>query len=325
MANRILDTQRASGGNAILDTQESSGIAAITATASWTEGSEVFAMAATVAQPGVTAVASWTEGGETFAMTATVAAPAGISATAAWTEGDEVFSMVGTVAAAPITANAAWTEGSEIFTMTGEVAGPIGITVVAGWTEAPEIFSMNMTLESPILPIIVTLVPEDGSGRPDADSYGSIAEADAYHAALGNSAWAAVATIEKERNLRKATNFMRQIYRAKWSGRRVYQVQALDWPRFGVCADGFPVLSTVVPVDVKHACFELALRAAAGPLLEDVDTGSSQIKKDKTGPLETEYFEAHVDPSERFIAIGAMLQPYFGGAGGSNSIKLVRG
>ena len=83
--------------------------------------------------------------------------------------------------------------------------------------------------------------------------------------------------------------------------------------------------STTVPVDVVNACIDLAVRAGSGEdLLPDLDTGSNAIKKDKTGPLETEYFQNTTDARERFVAVDALLAPYFGSAGGGNSIKVTR-
>lgn len=171
----------------------------------------------------------------------------------------------------------------------------------------------------------MSLIVEDGTGRADAESYAAAADVDVYQAALGNTLWAGLSEAEKEQALRRATKFMRMAYRASWAGRRVTQAQALDWPRYGVVVDEFSVLSTTVPPDVKEACCELALRAAAGDLLPDLDLGSNQIKREKIGPLDTEYFQANVDARERFPAVDALLAPYFSSAGGANSIKVVRG
>ncbi|MCY0910841.1 DnaT-like ssDNA-binding protein [Massilia antarctica] len=169
------------------------------------------------------------------------------------------------------------------------------------------------------------LIVEDGTGLAGAESYASVAAADARCASLGLAAWAALAESAKEVALRKAAIFM-ATYRTRWAGRRMYQHQALDWPRYGVVVDGFSVLSTTVPADVVHACIDLAVRSGNGEeLLPDLDTGSNVIKKDKTGPLETEYFQNTTDVRERFVAVDALLAPYLGTAGGSNSIKLVRG
>jgi hypothetical protein len=114
-------------------------------------------------------------------------------------------------------------------------------------------------------------------------------------------------------------------FRSRWAGRRVYQTQALDWPRYDVCLDDFVVVSNTVPVEVVNACIDLAVRATAGTeLLPDLDVGNNQIKRDKTGPLETEYFENNTDAASRFVAIDAALAPFFGAAGGAGMMKVVR-
>ena len=170
----------------------------------------------------------------------------------------------------------------------------------------------------------MSIIIETGEGLTDAESYASVAAADARCASLGVTAWAAFAEDSKEIALRKATLFM-AIYRTRWAGRRVYQQQALDWPRYNVAVDGFILPSTIVPADVVNACIDLAVRAGRGEdLLTDLDTGSNAIKKDKTGPLETEYFQNTTDARERFVAVDALLAPYFGSAGGGNSIKVTR-
>ncbi|MDN2710607.1 hypothetical protein O0880_14370 [Janthinobacterium sp. SUN118] len=168
------------------------------------------------------------------------------------------------------------------------------------------------------------LITETGAGLTDAESYASVAAADARCICLGLTAWAALTEASKEIALRKATQFM-ATYRMRWAGRRVYQHQTLDWPRYNVVVDGFIVPSTTVPADVVNACIDLAVRAGSGEdLLPDLDTGSNAIKKDKTGPLETEYFQNTTDARERFVAVDALLAPYFGSAGGGNSIRVVR-
>jgi hypothetical protein len=168
------------------------------------------------------------------------------------------------------------------------------------------------------------LTTETGAGLPDAESYASIAAADVRCASLGKTAWATLAEADKEIALRKATLFM-ATYRTRWAGRRVYQHQALDWPRYNVVVDGFTVPSTSVPTDVVNACIDLAVRAGSGEdLLPDLDTGSNAIKKDKTGPLETEYFQNTTDARERFVAVDTLLAPYFGSAGCGNAMKLIR-
>ena len=168
------------------------------------------------------------------------------------------------------------------------------------------------------------LTIETGAGLADAESYASVAAADARCASLGLAAWATLAEADKEIALRKATIFLGTL-RSRWAGRRMSSDQVLDWPRYGVMVDGFTVPSNIVPADVVNACIDLAVRAGRGEeLLPDLDTGSNAIKKDKTGPLETEYFQNTTDARERFVAVDALLAPYFGSAGSGNSMKVTR-
>ena len=172
----------------------------------------------------------------------------------------------------------------------------------------------------------MTLTIETGAGLPNAESYASVTAADAQCAALGVATWGELDTDAKEIALRNATRFMVANYRSRWAGRRVYQAQALDWPRYDVHVDEWIIRSDTVPAEVVAACIDLAVRAGAGEqLMPDLDTGSNVVKKDKTGPLETEYFQNTTEARERFVAVDAALQPFFGAAGGSGMIKLVRG
>lgn len=172
----------------------------------------------------------------------------------------------------------------------------------------------------------MSLIVETGAGLANAESYASVAAADARNAALGVTDWALLTTGAKEIALRNGTIFMTTNYRTRWGGRRVYQAQALDFPRYGLVVDCWNVASDSVPSDVVNACIDLAARSGRGEeLMPDLDTGSNVIKKDKTGPLETEYFQNTTDARERFVAVESALQPYFGAAGGSGMIKLVRG
>ena len=75
----------------------------------------------------------------------------------------------------------------------------------------------------------MSLIIETGAGLPDADSYASVAQADAYHLKRRTTAWAALDDSEKESLLIKATEYMVGQYRARWKGRRRISTQAPDW------------------------------------------------------------------------------------------------
>lgn len=169
----------------------------------------------------------------------------------------------------------------------------------------------------------MALITEDGTGLANAESYISVADADTRHTNLGNGAWtdASVTTAQKEAALRKATIYMVQAYRERWTGYRVKiapTMQALDWPRYGVEVDHFPVHYDIVPADVANACADLALKALAGDLAPDL---SQAVVREKVGPIETEYNRGSPQFT-RYRAIDMMLAPYL--TGGASRAVLVR-
>lgn len=170
----------------------------------------------------------------------------------------------------------------------------------------------------------MALIVEDGSNVAGAESYCSVADASAYHTAQGNAAWGALASdTVREQNLRKATAYMVQMYRFAWAGIRQHEGQSLDWPRANVPKVDVPYLNYVaqdsVPLEVKNACAELALRAASGALLGDLSQAKTRVK---VGPIETEY-DRFSPQTKRYPAVDAMLAPYFKGAG-SGGMRVIR-
>jgi hypothetical protein len=164
----------------------------------------------------------------------------------------------------------------------------------------------------------MSLIVEDGTGLSTAESYVSVAGATARQAALGNTNWALLSTAEMEQALRRATQYMLQAFRDRWTGDRLNGTQALDWPRWNVWVDGYPVSPSVVPADIANACADLALKAAAGDLNADLTRG---VVREKVGPIETEY-DRYSPQNTRFRAIDMALSPYLKGS--SAMAKLVR-
>ena len=142
----------------------------------------------------------------------------------------------------------------------------------------------------------MTLIVEDGTGLPDAESYASVAQADTYFAARGVVAWSGT-DAAKEAALRRATDYMAAVFGRLWRGWRASDTQALDWPRTGW--DG-------VPAAVQRACMELALRAQGLDLLPD--TGP-QVASETVGPISVEYRE-WARESIRYVFVWGLLGPY---------------
>lgn len=166
----------------------------------------------------------------------------------------------------------------------------------------------------------MALIVEDGSIVAGADSYISVAEADAYHESRGNAAWDLID--DKEALLRRATDYMVGKYRLRWAGSRVYSGQALDWPRVDV-----PILdsrykayhdSSSVPLEVKQACAILALKAHSAALIEDQ---SQKVISVQVGPITTTY-EPSSSTAVKYNEVDNLLSPYFNG--GANSLRMIR-
>lgn len=149
------------------------------------------------------------------------------------------------------------------------------------------------------------LIVETGVGLPDAESYVSVAVADKYFADRGFAKWTALATSEKERGLRLATDYIEGRFASRFRGVRMTEEQALSFPR----AD-----KAVVPVCLQRACAEYAIRALAAPLVADplVDDSGLVVKStmEKLGPLQetTEYATTARDLFKPYPAADMLLK-----------------
>lgn len=151
----------------------------------------------------------------------------------------------------------------------------------------------------------MTLVVEDGTGLELADSYGSVAAADTYHTSRGNAAWALLSATAKEVALRVGSAYVDSIQRYK--GVRLTAIQALEFPRSG-CYDWSGREAVGVPARVRHAAFELALRASAGDLYADLARGG-QVRSETVGPISTTYADG-APPGTWYTAAMNLLAPF---------------
>jgi hypothetical protein len=157
------------------------------------------------------------------------------------------------------------------------------------------------------------MIVENGTGVPDADSYVTVLEADAYLASRGvPAAWAALDDTAKAALLVRATDYMQAAYRGRWKGFRRSDTQALDWPRQGVMLDDLPygalVKFDIVPGQVKAAQIELATRqmtAGDTPLMQDLTRG---VVSETIGPISTTY-DTHSPQQVRYAQVDALLSP----------------
>lgn len=164
------------------------------------------------------------------------------------------------------------------------------------------------------------MIVEDGTGKPDANSYASVAFADAYFAARGNTDWAALATGAKESALILGTDYIEATYSQAWKGQKATAEQALSWPRAYVVIDGFDVAKNHIPPVLMNAVCELAMRASAGPLIEDQ---TQRVVREKVDVIETQYADAS-DPQKRYPLVARMLAPLTQTASDSGGFQTVR-
>lgn len=186
----------------------------------------------------------------------------------------------------------------------------------------------------------MTLVTTPGAA--DADSYASVADADAYFLARAITTWTG-ATAVKESALRRATAYLDNAYRERWVGIRTNPSQSLAWPRGdgsrGIWEASFlypiydidqlPIDTTTVPIQIRNACIEAALLTLTGTTLEPtlVRGGAIHRKATRVGPLSKDIeYEPGATPLDRYLAIEGILRGLVTGSPGASSgnVRLVR-
>jgi hypothetical protein len=139
----------------------------------------------------------------------------------------------------------------------------------------------------------MVLIVEDGTGKADAQAYGSVAEADAYLASVGRDGdatnpWTGFSEPKKEEFLLNGTVYLDDEYRAILDGSKRTKEQALQFPRVNVALDGgFTLDSDEIPTKLKNADFESALLFSLGvdPHADVTDFGNLSKKRIVIGPL----------------------------------------
>lgn len=169
----------------------------------------------------------------------------------------------------------------------------------------------------------MAFVVEDGSGLSNATSFISVADADAYAAEVGLTAWTGT-TPAKQTALIKAQRYITQTYRGLWKGLRSNELQSLDWPRADVeDYDGYIIDSDSIPAAIKEAQVELAARALSAELISDVtvDGGNITSESSTVGGLNYAVTYAGGKSTQKVYTVAErLLEPYIVGGG-----EIVRG
>lgn len=122
-------------------------------------------------------------------------------------------------------------------------------------------------------------------GGPTAESYSSVAEADAYLAFRGDtSTWSALDTTGKELKLKWAASILQDLL---WLGIPASLTQALEWPRYDAHdKTGWPISSDTIPPELKRAQAELAFHLIANDWTQGL--GPTVPARVKVGSIEIE-------------------------------------
>jgi len=123
--------------------------------------------------------------------------------------------------------------------------------------------------------------------------YGSESAADTYHAARGNTTWAAATSANKLIALQRGSDFVDRTFVLRFPGTRTNDhTQTEEWPRTGATyyRTGEAIAATVVPVEVEYSAYEAALRELDNPgiLLADYTPSSIPIEA-KGGPVDVKF------------------------------------
>lgn len=126
---------------------------------------------------------------------------------------------------------------------------------------------------------------EDGTGKSNAQSYASVAVLKAYARLRG--ATLPAGDTECERLLIKAMDRMNGL---NYIGERCTKEQALDWPRYNVCIDGFGFESTDLPRQLEQAQCAFAIEALSTDLMPTTQANApGSVVEETVGPVTLRY------------------------------------
>jgi hypothetical protein len=165
----------------------------------------------------------------------------------------------------------------------------------------------------------MALIIEDGTGKDDAQSYVTAAEARAFAALRGITLDATDGPVEIL--LMRAMDYLEAL---DYIGTRSQADQALSWPR----ADADPTGDGALPADqvpqrVKNAQMQLAVEAQGQDLMPSGD--GRQVLKEKVDVIETQYAEGSTSVATPvFPKVDAYLRGLIDNASSIGKLRTVR-
>lgn len=161
----------------------------------------------------------------------------------------------------------------------------------------------------------IVIAVEDGTGVPNANSYGSVADARAYAEMRGivllGPTGAPATDDEVAAMIIKGMDYI-EAQACKFQGSKTNCSQALQWPRKGViiCCEDYP--SNQIPKELKNAVFAAVLVQNEGLVLQPNIQASDYVTEETVGPLTTKYadpIKTGITPT--FTALDSIMGPLF--------------
>jgi hypothetical protein len=155
---------------------------------------------------------------------------------------------------------------------------------------------------------------ENGTGVVGANAYALVTFVDDYFAGIGgDTVWTTSGGPQKQQAIVAATRYIEQRFSRYWIGTRGTEAQGLSWPRIGAFVDGFE-RNEEVPVEVKNATAEYAVRARVDPLVSDTPATQGDVVEESVtvGPVSQSkrYAEGGSPPSTSGLVPGDKIQSY---------------
>lgn len=141
----------------------------------------------------------------------------------------------------------------------------------------------------------MTLIIEDGAGKPDAESYASAAELVLYGVKFG--AVIPEGIPEQEALLRRAALAMDGM---TWKGRKTSSEQALSWPRREVHLDGENKAANYLPARIQYGQMALAAEIHQDDI-DPVEKRKGAVLLDRVEGAVTRQYAAIPSTSNRLL------------------------
>jgi len=164
----------------------------------------------------------------------------------------------------------------------------------------------------------MTLIIEDGSVVPNANSYTSLEDARAYLSSMGYELNADDTIAEQ--TLIKGYNFVNS-YEQSYQGDRVSATQTGSFPRSGVYINGFPLASDAIPIQIIQAQSLAAYEEEQHSDSLFPSTSEQTITSEEVvGAIKVTYADNGVESGKSFSFIDSLLGQLFGSNGSMNNM-----